>query len=265
MANKFADWMVKPDGGQKVIKEFRRNGYDLYTTAPNINPLDRVKHLLQPEPQSYRAVVQLPQSPNEMYFFKDDRYARIDVVKDSLSYSVKAIRDTWKSLTAAETGSVDATLPNPKENNQTYFFFGPKCAIIDMQKDEFLGKFNTPDKWKTLGSYDFSSIDAALPWVFRGDANAAVFFYGYRCICIDLARDEVYFEATDITTRFPALKKARFTTIDMAVLKPGTNNKKAYFFSGKEYVLVDLDIDSLDWGPVNVRDTWMSLREANFY
>ena len=265
MANKFADWMVRPDGGQKVIKEFRRNGYDLYTTAPKINALDGVKRLIHPKPQSYKAVVQLPQSPNEIYFFKDDRYARIDVVKDELSYSVKSIRDLWKSLAAAENVPVDAILPNPKEKTQTYFFSGPKCAIIDMYNDKFLGKFNTATQWKTLASFGFSSIDAVLPWTIGGDANAAMFFYGYRCICIDLARDRLYLEARDITTRFPALKEARFTTVDMAVFKPGTNNKRVYFFSGEKYALVDLDTDSLAYGPAVVRDTWKSLRKADFY
>ena len=49
MANSFADWMVKADGGQKVIKNFKRNGYDLYTGAPaGVDPLGKVKDLLQP-------------------------------------------------------------------------------------------------------------------------------------------------------------------------------------------------------------------------
>ena len=50
MANKFADWMIKEDGGQKVIKEFQKNGIDLYTTAPvGVDPLGRVKGLLSPD------------------------------------------------------------------------------------------------------------------------------------------------------------------------------------------------------------------------
>ena len=47
MANKFADWMIKEDGGQKLIKGFQKNGIDLYTTAPiGVDPLGRVKGLL---------------------------------------------------------------------------------------------------------------------------------------------------------------------------------------------------------------------------
>lgn len=34
MANKFADWMVRRDGGQKVIEEFEINGARLYAAAP---------------------------------------------------------------------------------------------------------------------------------------------------------------------------------------------------------------------------------------
>ncbi|MCJ1280008.1 hypothetical protein MMC21_007833 [Puttea exsequens] len=47
MANKFADWMIREDGGQKVIDGFQKNGVDLYTTAPKgVNPLGKVKGLL---------------------------------------------------------------------------------------------------------------------------------------------------------------------------------------------------------------------------
>ena len=49
MANKFADWMIKEDGGQKVIKEFNKNGHNLYTTAPvGLDPLGKVSGLLGP-------------------------------------------------------------------------------------------------------------------------------------------------------------------------------------------------------------------------
>lgn len=34
IANAFADWIEKPDGGQKVIKGFAKNGKILYTVAP---------------------------------------------------------------------------------------------------------------------------------------------------------------------------------------------------------------------------------------
>ncbi|KAK4694773.1 hypothetical protein P7C71_g2859, partial [Lecanoromycetidae sp. Uapishka_2] len=47
MANKFADWMIKEDGGQKVIKGFQKNKVDLYTMAPQgIDPLGKIKGLL---------------------------------------------------------------------------------------------------------------------------------------------------------------------------------------------------------------------------
>ena len=50
MANNFADWMIKEDGGQKVVKGFQKNGIDLYTTAPvGVDPLGRVKGLLSPD------------------------------------------------------------------------------------------------------------------------------------------------------------------------------------------------------------------------
>ena len=47
MANAFADWMIKDDGGQKVIVEFQKNGKDLYTCAPkNVKPLAKADEIL---------------------------------------------------------------------------------------------------------------------------------------------------------------------------------------------------------------------------
>lgn len=34
MAHKFADWMIRRDGGQKVVEEFEHNGVRLYSAAP---------------------------------------------------------------------------------------------------------------------------------------------------------------------------------------------------------------------------------------
>lgn len=38
MADAFAEWIVKLDGGQKVVAEFAVNGVVLYTTAPQEIP-----------------------------------------------------------------------------------------------------------------------------------------------------------------------------------------------------------------------------------
>ncbi|RDW80191.1 hypothetical protein BP6252_04829 [Coleophoma cylindrospora] len=34
MAHKFADWMIRRDGGQKIVEDFEHNGVRLYSTAP---------------------------------------------------------------------------------------------------------------------------------------------------------------------------------------------------------------------------------------
>ena len=47
MADKFADWAVREDGGQAVIRGFRKNGVQLNRTAPmGVDPLGTVKELL---------------------------------------------------------------------------------------------------------------------------------------------------------------------------------------------------------------------------
>ena len=34
MADAFAEWIARPDGGQRVVSEFEQNGVVLYTKAP---------------------------------------------------------------------------------------------------------------------------------------------------------------------------------------------------------------------------------------
>ena len=43
MADAFAEWVKRPDGGQKVVSEFTQNGMLLYTPAP---PLEKVSSML---------------------------------------------------------------------------------------------------------------------------------------------------------------------------------------------------------------------------
>ena len=267
MANYFADWMIREDGGQRVIKEFRRNGYDLYTTAPvGVNPLSKVSGLLRSVPKPSRAAVQLPTSSHEMYFFKDDRYVRIDVVMDTISYhTAKNIHDMWKSLVAAEIERVDAILPSPDEKYQAYFFCGLRCACIDIYNDKVITTFNFASTWKTLEAAGFNTINAALPWLFQRNTHAAYFFSGTKCVCIDLATDKVIYPVADIATRFTTLARLNFTTVDMAILKPERENKQAYFFSNDRWALVGLDRDSLDGGPDFVKDAWKALHQADFY
>ncbi|KAK3176578.1 hypothetical protein OEA41_007901 [Lepraria neglecta] len=223
MANCFADWMIREDGGQRVIKEFRRNGYDLYTIAPvGVNPLGK-----------------LPTSSHEIYFFKDDRYVRIDVVMDTISYhTAKNIQDMWKSLVAAEITRVNAILPSPDEKYQAYFFCGLSGRVQHYQ----------------------CGTAMALP-----KEHVRRFFSGTKCVCIDLVTDKVIYPVADIATRFTTLARLKFTTVDMAILKTERENEQAYFFSNDQWALVGLDCDSLDGDPDFIKDAWKALHQADFY
>jgi ABC-type tungstate transport system permease subunit len=39
MATVFVDWLIRPDGGQRIIKTFAVNGHILYTPAPSDDKL----------------------------------------------------------------------------------------------------------------------------------------------------------------------------------------------------------------------------------
>ena len=47
LANAFVDFMIRENGGQKVVKGFAVNGVLLYSDAPKgVDPMNRVKLLL---------------------------------------------------------------------------------------------------------------------------------------------------------------------------------------------------------------------------
>ncbi|KAL6720733.1 hypothetical protein ACLMJK_002658 [Lecanora helva] len=50
IANAFADWMIREDGGQEVVTGFKKNGYDLYSGAPKgLDPLATVNGYMKPQ------------------------------------------------------------------------------------------------------------------------------------------------------------------------------------------------------------------------
>lgn len=54
LANKFLDWLIKDDGGQDIIGNFKPNGTDvLYTRAPKHEPDSKPKHYARPPSTFY--------------------------------------------------------------------------------------------------------------------------------------------------------------------------------------------------------------------
>lgn len=121
-------------------------------------------------------------------------------------------------------------------------------------------------RW-VLEEAGFTTIDAALPWVWETNATGseAWFFQNHRCMRIDVKDGTVKEGLKDLVDAFPPLKEAGFSAVDTAVLKSGFSGVQAYFFSGDKYACVDLQKNVHVWDVKFVRDAWSSLRSCGFY
>jgi Hemopexin. len=261
--------MVRDDGGQQVIRSFTKNGKVLYSSIPvGVDPLDRVKGILGFS-GSTKAAVPLPWSGDEIYFFKDNQYARIDTIQDTIDKYARDVWSMWPGLKKLGFAPINAIFTAPDNENEAYFFCGSRCARLNTRSGNLAdngGPFSFHEKWPSLKDAGFDTVDATMPFIFKGSEyeNVVCFFRKGTYALIDVNRN-VSLESGNIALRFNALAKASFKTIDAVVFKPRKGKCQAYFFSGTQYVLVDLSKDSIAWGPLDVGATWNSLKDAGFY
>ena len=259
--------MVRDDGGQEVIRSFTKNGEVLYSTIPvGVDPLDRVKGILGFS-GSNKAAVPLPWSGDEIYFFKDNQYARINTVQDTIDQCARDVWSMWPGLKELGFAPINAIFTATDNENDAYFFCGSRCVRLDTRTGNPSGSpFRFQEKWPGLKEACFDMVDATMPFIFKGSEykHVVCFFRKDRYALIDLNRN-ILLESGNIALRFNALARASFKTIDAVVFKPRTSKRDAYFFSGTQYVLVDLSSDYIAWGPLDVGATWNSLKAAGFY
>lgn len=278
-ANDFADWIIRDDGGQRVIRSFTKNGEVLYSTIPvGVDPLDRIKGVLgvsgitPPQLESFgsnKAAVPLSWSRDEIYFFKDQQYVRINTVWDTIDKNAKDVWSMWPALKDLGFAPINAIFSAPENKIEAYFFSGSRCARLNTQSGQLAdkgGPFNFQEKWSCLKDAGLDIVDAAMPFAFKGGESASVicFFRKETYALVDVNRDFLV-ESGNIALRFNALARANFKTIDVVVFKPRRGEREAYFFSGSQYVLVDLIADKIAWGPLKVGATWKSLKTAGFF
>lgn len=215
----------------------------------------------------------------QVYFFTANQFVRIKVVPatkdDVILNGPKTIITEWPSLKKAGFAKVDAVLPSPNGNGETYFFSDDKYALIKVipeTNNDFIinGPHKTLDMWPSLREAGFSKLDAVLP-IFN-ESDEAYFFSGTRYARIKFrpgsTNDFIVNGPKVITNEWPSLRKAGFSTVDVAFHSP-KNNGEAYFFNGDKYVCIMIkpgtNADYIVTGPSKVADNWPSLREAGFY
>lgn len=267
-ANEFADWIGQENGGQQVIKDFQKNGKVLYSTIPaGVDPLGRVKGILG-FASSVKAAVPVP-SHDDIYFFNNKQYTRVNPYTDTTLTNVTDIWGMWPGLYQVGFGPINAAFAVPEDPNEAYFFCESRCARVNLITGQLVPDsvvFNFHKRWSGLKEAGFDTVDATMSFSFMGSSyeNVVCFFRKGKYALIDVYQNKTL-EWGEISSRFKALEKAKFRSIDAVVFKPGKQKREAYYFSGTQYVLVDLPGDYIAWGPLDVGSSWKSLRAAGFY
>lgn len=261
--------MVLDDGGQQVIRSFKKSGEVLYSTIPGgVDPLDRVKGLLGFS-GSTAAAYPADWVEDEIYFFKDNQYTRINPAKEHSDTRGDDILTMWPALKKFGFCPINSIFTATDDENEAYFFCGSRCLRIHGHhglNGYPVGKpFRFQEKWPALKEVGFELVDATLPFSFKGSEyqHVVCFFRKERYALIDVIRN-ILLESGNIALRFNALAAAKFKTIDTVVFKPRTNKGQAWFFSGEQYALVDLVGDSVARGPVDIAE-WKSLKSTRLY
>ncbi|KAG8726109.1 hypothetical protein FRC12_023700, partial [Ceratobasidium sp. 428] len=128
----------------------------------------------------------LTRGDNTSYFFKDNKYVKIQWTPgyggDKVTYGPTEFAKEWSTLRETGFTHIDAILPIPEAKDYTaYFFCGEKYARIHFTPsqpgDQVLGGVRTiTSNWKSLAKAGFEHVDAAM--IVPGTTDQAFIFSG---------------------------------------------------------------------------------------
>ncbi|RDW72698.1 uncharacterized protein DSM5745_07870 [Aspergillus mulundensis] len=182
---------------------------------------------------------------HQAYFFSGLRYARIKFTPgtshEEITYGPRRIVEHWPSLASIGFGRISAVLPIDGKPEEAYFFSGARVAHIKFDYESYTdsvlgGPWTIADKFKSLRTPEFGTIDAAIP--VPGHPGQAYFFAGTNYARVDIVGDTAVVASREITSHWPGLNKAGFDSVDAAFPQPGSEDGVAYFFKGDKYVKI---------------------------
>lgn len=205
----------------------------------------------------------------QAYFWHGNKYAKITVAEDKVSFGPSNVTDHWKTFAQAGFTSIDAAVEIPDEEGQLYVFSGTRYVRIkyvpsSSEESIVYGPYNIADQWKSLVKAGFDTVDAILP--VPGHKGQAYFFSGNQYAKIKFeagfTNDEVVFGPAKIVDEWKTLNEIGFDTIDAAIAVPG-HEGQAYFFSGSQYVRIEFvpssSTERIVYGPNRTYNAWKSL------
>jgi hypothetical protein len=150
--------------------------------------------------------------------------------------------------------------------NQSYFFQGDRYVKINWtpgKTDDTIayGPTEFAKEWASLKEAGFGWVDAILP--IPGHDHRAYFFCGDKYARIEYVPgapgDKILGGVRPIKGNWLSLDKAGFTSVESALIVPGTTDQ-AYIFNGEQYCRIrftegKIDDELLD-GPKPVKDGW---------
>jgi hypothetical protein len=216
-----------------------------------------------------RACVPVAGSPGEAYFWHGNKYAKVSVAEDRITFGPESVTEHWKTFAQAGFTSIDAAVEIPDEENQLYVFSGTqyiRIQYVPSSSEEAIifGPYEIADQWNSLVEAGFDTIDAILP--VPGYKEEAYFFSGNQYVRIKFHAgsfdDEIVYGPAKIIDQWKTLDMAGFDTVDAAIAVPG-HERQAYFFSGGQYVRVEYipgtQSESILGGPWRIYPSWKCL------
>lgn len=245
------------------------------STDRRLELLDTAEENKEPECPPVRACFKHPENKGEAYFFSNTECVRITIqpgtTRDHIVDGPKLIINEWSSLQKTIVFRVDAALPNPDNTDEAYFFSGSRYVLINVTRNSIVHEpKQILTEWPSLRQAGFTTVDAVLPN--PDDEGEAYFFSGERYVLVKIrpgTRNDFIVNGPKVTrTEWPSLRQAGFSVVEAAIPHP-TENEQAYFFSGDQYVLINVkpgtNQDSIVNGPKDVATNWPSLHQAGFY
>ncbi|KAE8166621.1 Hemopexin [Aspergillus tamarii] len=202
----------------------------------------------------------------EAYVFSGRRYARIKwtpyTAEEKITWGPAKISENWPAITKAGFGTVEAVLPIPDVRTDFYFFFGGRVARVKFSPghDDAIteGPLKITEKWKSLSSAGFDTIDSAM--VVPGQKDEAYLFKGTKYVRINVKDDKITFGPANLADEWPGLTQAGFDSVDAVIPVPNAKvDGEAYFFKGSQYARIQVvrsGADKLTWGPYPIADYW---------
>ncbi|KAJ8508959.1 hypothetical protein ONZ45_g8816 [Pleurotus djamor] len=226
-----------------------------------------------------RAAFLRPGKPEECYFFQGSQYVRMSSVPNGPNakpyFGPTNFQNEWPSLKQAGFTSIDACLPNPKDDSEVYFFSGKQYCMIKVVPESsddklLIGPKSIADFWPSLKKAGFDEVEEVFPSP-RGGGETYFFKDAEYCrikFVSGTFEESLLNGPTSIQSGWPSLKAAGFDTIDVAIVSP-KDASQVYCFKGDQYALIKVvpgsTTDTLLEGPMDVAGSWGALKQAGFY